>query len=208
MGDGNINTEVFIERNLHQYRIFGRTLHQWRRTGAFALVLALAAGGFGWYASGSIRPLNGNEEIYLWAMGIAALATGAVYGMTDISYKRDYLKTGLLDMLENGGTSIKNFNIPEKSETAETAAAKAEPVIPKSGKLALRKGKKSIHHTKAQKDKQELKENLARIKASMGETAAGMEKEKNAEILKNMDPKEQERIIREVLKEFLLESEE
>lgn len=216
MGDGNINTEVFIERNLYQYRILGRTLHQWRRMGAFALAVIVTVGVFGWYASGNIQPAAGNSETYLWAMGIAALVTGVVYGITDIGYKREYLKTGLLDMLENGGSSIKNFSIQENSEAengkekhkklqrVETAAATA--ATPKSGRLALRKGKKVVQSTKAQKDKQELKENLTRIKASIGETAAGIEKEKNAEILKNMDPKEQERIIREVLKEFLLES--
>ena len=37
----------------------------------------------------------------------------------------------------------------------------------------------------------------------LGESAASREKERHAEILKNMDPAEQERVIREVLKEFL-----
>ena len=41
------------------------------------------------------------------------------------------------------------------------------------------------------------------MKEAVGESAASREKERNAEILKNMDPAEQERVIREVLKEFL-----
>ena len=47
-----------------------------------------------------------------------------------------------------------------------------------------------------------LKEN---IKNGLKEAAAESEKmsDENAEILKQMDPQEQERIIREVLKEFL-----
>ena len=59
--------------------------------------------------------------------------------------------------------------------------------------------------SKAQKDKRELKQNLARIKEGLDETAADREhsKERNTEILKQMDPAEQERVIREVLKEFL-----
>ena len=64
--------------------------------------------------------------------------------------------------------------------------------------------------SRAQKEKQELKENLARIRAGIEETAVAekerperMEKERNAELLRQMDPKEQERILREVLKEFL-----
>jgi len=191
MGDGNINAEAFIERNLYQYRIFGRSLHQWRRTGAFLLAFALAVGMFGWYASGSIRQTAAQKETYLWAMGIASLVTGVVYALTDIRYKKEYLKTGLLDMLENGGSSVKNFETApnpvrepdrgkiEKPAKAEVAAAAATAVpVARNGKLSLRKGKKTIPNTK----------------------------EQNAEILKNMDPKEQERVIREVLKEFLLES--
>ena len=44
---------------------------------------------------------------------------------------------------------------------------------------------------------------MSRIKEGLSESAASQEKERNAEILKQMDPKEQERVIREVLKEFL-----
>ena len=57
--------------------------------------------------------------------------------------------------------------------------------------------------SKAAKEKRELKENLARVKASMKETAADREKERGADLLRQMDPGEQERILREVLKEFL-----
>ncbi len=62
-----------------------------------------------------------------------------------------------------------------------------------------------VVHSQAQRDKQELKENLAKLKEGISETAAGVErsKERNTEILKQMDPSEQERVIREVLKEFL-----
>ena len=62
----------------------------------------------------------------------------------------------------------------------------------------------------AQKDKQELKQNLSRLKEGIRETAASSEaasaearKEQNTRILKEMDPDEQERVIREVLREFL-----
>ena len=78
----------------------------------------------------------------------------------------------------------------------ETAAAAAD-------KLPFRKNKKAA--VKMQQEKKDLKADLSRIRASVGEAAAGAEaeKERKAEILKNMDPAEQERIIREVLKEFL-----
>lgn len=79
-------------------------------------------------------------------------------------------------------------------ENAKTAAA-----------LGIKKRQVRPMESKAQKDKRELKHNLARIKEGLDETAADLEhsKERNTEILKQMDPSEQERVIREVLKEFL-----
>ena len=58
---------------------------------------------------------------------------------------------------------------------------------------------------KAQQEKRELKEHLARARAGIAQTAAADEKEKDsrAELLRSMDPKEQERILKEVLREFL-----
>ena len=61
----------------------------------------------------------------------------------------------------------------------------------------------AVLQTRAQKDKDALKENLARVKAGVQETAAEREREKNLEFLRQMDPKEQERILKEVLKEVL-----
>lgn len=65
-----------------------------------------------------------------------------------------------------------------------------------------------IIETKAQRDKRELKANLAKLKEGIAETAAAEQqkeknKERSSEILRQMDPSEQERVIREVLKEFL-----
>ena len=70
-------------------------------------------------------------------------------------------------------------------------------------KLPFRKNKKAA--ARMQQEKKELKADLSRIRASVGETAAGgeSEKERKTEVLRNMDPAEQERIIREVLKEIL-----
>ena len=70
------------------------------------------------------------------------------------------------------------------------------------------KKKSKIIETKAQRDKRELKANLAKIKEGIAETAAAerqkeRSREQNTEILRQMDPTEQERVIREVLKEFL-----
>lgn len=212
MGDGNVNTQAFIERSLHQYRAFGRNLHQWRKTGAYALALCLIAGGAGYYFSGTMRLAANVRTNYLWAMAGAVVITAVAYGLTDIRYKRTYLATGLLDMLENGSTgqvSVQKVKTSIGKDNDETKKAEQKEVIPAEAvaataeKFSIRKGKKTQKENKAQQDKKELKENLSRIKASIGETAASVEKDRNAEILKNMDPEEQERIIREVLKEFL-----
>ena len=105
MGDGSVNTRAFIERSLYQYRHLGRTLHQWRRTGAVALVLSLILGLVGYYYAGNLRMGAALRQNYLWAMGIAAAVMGLIYGLTDVRYRRSYLETGLLDMLENSGNT-------------------------------------------------------------------------------------------------------
>lgn len=205
MGSGEVNTQAFIRRSIYQYRFLGRNLHQWRRMGAAALGLCLILGAVGYYYAGNLHLSARISQNYLWAMGLSTIIMAVIYGLTDIRYRRSYLETGLLDMLENTGS----VQPVQKAKTAlgnqeehpvaslETAAASAE-------KFPFRKGKKASPN-KAQQDKKDLKENLSRIKASMGESAASMEKnkEQKAEMLKNMDPAEQERIIREVLKEFL-----
>lgn len=207
MGDGKVNTQAFIERSLYQYRTLGRGLHQWRKAGTYALALCLMAGGAGYYFSGTLRLAANVRNNYLWAMAGAAVITVVAYSLTDIRYKRAYLSAGLLDMLENGSTgqvSVQKVKTSiGKEETEQKTIAPAEAVAATTEKFSLRKGKKAAKENKAQQDKKELKENLSRIKASIGETAASVEKDRNAEILKNMDPEEQERIIREVLKEFL-----
>jgi hypothetical protein len=206
MGSGEVNTEIFIKRNLYQYRHLGSSLHQWRRMGIYALAVGICLGAAGYYFSGiNVRLLETREQ-YLWAMGISALGMGLVYAMTDIRYKRNYLEMGLLDMLENSGPVSAVKKTEKETETGFTEEEKVPKTIPVSaGRLSLQKGKKNHRESRAAEEKRELQENLSRIRASMGESAAGMEKEKerNTEILKNMDPEEQERVIREVLKEFL-----
>lgn len=100
------------------------------------------------------------------------------------------------------------------AQFAETAAAKEEetgsaPLSKKrgqTGKTVSMPGRKKKAGKTAgvQKDKQELKQNLSRLKEGIRETAASMEldREQRADVLRGMDPGEQERIIREVLKEF------
>ena len=220
MGDGNVNTQAFIERSLYQYRHLGRTLHQWRRTGTVTLVLSLVLAAAGYYYAGKLRMGLAVRQDYLWAMGIAAAVTALVYGLTDVRYRRSYLETGLLDLLENSGNaaasgkSAKDASQPEKSPAVlsgqpgqgdecrgQNSASLETAAV--ADKLPFRKNKKAA--ARMQQEKKELKADLSRIRASVGETAAGgeSEKERKTEVLRNMDPAEQERIIREVLKEIL-----
>ena len=76
------------------------------------------------------------------------------------------------------------------------------------GKMVSMPGrkKKSVKNSKdGIRDKQELKENLGKIREGIRETAAAADtpKEQTAKILRQMDSDEQERVIREVLKELL-----
>ena len=84
----------------------------------------------------------------------------------------------------------------ESAVQAESARGSVVQAVPRERRLKLKE-------SRAQREKRELKENMSRIKEGLSESAASQEKERNAEILKQMDTKEQERVIREVLKEFL-----
>ncbi|MDO4522698.1 MAG: hypothetical protein Q4B57_06075 [Eubacteriales bacterium] len=85
----------------------------------------------------------------------------------------------------------------------ETTAAEEETYRKSSigGKSVKNSGKE----TRAQREKRELQEQLARLRDGSEEVAAESEKkrERGRELLRQMEPKEQERIIREVLAEFL-----
>ena len=132
MGDGSVNTRAFIERSLYQYRHLGRTLHQWRRTGAVALVLSLILGLVGYYYAGNLRMGAALRQNYLWAMGIAAAVMGLIYGFTDVRYRRSYLETGLLDMLENSGNTAAVVKNGKQSASPE----KGQPALSEESKQA------------------------------------------------------------------------
>ncbi|MCD7884430.1 MAG: hypothetical protein LUI87_12110 [Lachnospiraceae bacterium] len=68
---------------------------------------------------------------------------------------------------------------------------------------------RSTDAVRSRRDKNELRENLSRVKTGMRESAVSdadrseARSERGAQLLREMDPKEQERLIREVLSEFL-----
>ncbi len=197
------DVQALIRKNLMEYRFWGMGLHRWKRLGLDLLsvsVLCAFAGSVYFVQSGG-AVVNGNS--YFW-MGLLAVSLVAVsYAVADTGYRRRFLEVQLADYLENSG-AVRDYS----EDTAQTyAMEESAPIVSvESRRKVKRKAAKesAVTQTRAQREKNDLKENLARVKAGMQETAAATERERNAELLRHMDPAEQERILREVLKEFLL----
>lgn len=225
-----VNVGVFIRKNLLEFRFLGSSLHGWRRMGGIAMVLCAALGAVGWYLSRPQAMTVGLQQNYILSAAIAELLIVLSYGITDTGFARTCLETVLQDNLENSYTlhaagPVQSY-VPgnddelfapdsagqeQKMTAAEFEAGECETEAQKSDKregktvaLPIRK-KKREKESAASKDKRELKKNLSRLKEGIRETAAASEtqKDKDSRILNEMDPDEQERVIREVLKEFL-----
>lgn len=207
---------IFIQKSLMEYKYMGMNLHTWRRMGGYVFVLCAVIGVAGWYLSGTVQMEETLRQNYLWAILASGLLIAGAYGVTDTGYRRKYLETGLRSLFTNSSTqAAQPVNLSEpvaapEPQHGQTVKAVSEQARSREAKPApeLQKKRSKIVETQAQRDKRELKANLAKIKEGIAETAAAerlkeRNKERNAEILKQMDPTEQERVIREVLKEFL-----
>lgn len=201
LNEGAANVEVFIRKSVMEYQAMGMSLHTWRKLGGMAFVLCAAFGIGGYYLTGLAGAAQDMRMNYLWATAAAALLIAASYGLTDNGYRRKYLITGL----ENVFTNTQVGQAYQEVDVTEKEAAPLRRPEPAKAAMEPKRKRGKVVHSQAQRDKQELKENLAKLKEGISETAAGVErsKERNTEILKQMDPSEQERVIREVLKEFL-----
>lgn len=202
----------FTDRSIMDYEFLKMNLHQWQRIGKEALTICLLCCGMGlWilYRNGADISI---ETSYSRAAIFSILFISLAYGMTDNKYRYHSLKIRLMDYLQNSG-AVKEYdevNFPDpvsdgvQEAAAETASAAATTV---SIGRKLRHSAKSNAETRAQKEKRELQENLHRDKTGQQEIAAAQEgvsdKEKNRNLLRQMDPKEKEQILREVLLEFL-----
>ncbi len=206
------DVRALIQKSIMEYRFWGMSLHQWKRIGTQCLTVSLLCAFAGAVA---LIQKNGTVEsasLYLWMGAGAAALTAAAYGIADIKYRRECLEVRLTDYLENSG-AVRDYSESGESGAyvplnAATAEASTPIVSVAEGRKAKRRAKAEVAaaQTRAQKEKADLKENLARVKAGLQETAAERERserERNAELLRQMDPKEQERILREVLREFL-----
>lgn len=195
------NVSVFVKRFLMDYRFMHLRFHQWGRlsAGMFLLsVLVLTAGMVYGYRT---EFAAAHMQNMIWTLLGVTAATALVYLLTDVSYKAECLQTKLEDHLCHSGVAAEYQEV----EIDEAAAAQPEKEMKAPAIIGLRRKTEETTETRAQKEKRELKTNLAKIKEGMRETAAAtqQEKERNREILRQMDSREQERIIRDVLAEFL-----
>lgn len=165
--------------------------------------------------SGAIRDYSGQEEAEMYGTGreeaYGSSYTGDTEGATPIVSVAGGRKSKRRARAETAAAAEARgraeFAATEMRRRAEYAAsdgrgrAEMAAASEQHGRAEL----SAASETRAQREKRELKENLSRVRAGMQETAAaaGSDREGRAEILRQMDPKEQERILREVLKEFL-----
>ncbi|MCC8137276.1 MAG: hypothetical protein LIO76_04300 [Clostridiales bacterium] len=224
------DVRALIQKSLMEYRVWGVGLHGWQRisNGALAVSLLCAAVGTAVRVQNQAAVIVGNS--YFW-MGAGALALSAfAWALADIGYRSRSLEICLCDYLENSGAvrvyggedelpdpeydtvkarapivSVEKGRRSKQRLKAETAAGAARG---QAGRAALSRGRKETDiESRAQRDKNELKESLARMKAGMQESAASdadrSGSDRGARLLREMDPKEQERLVREVLSEFL-----
>lgn len=194
------DVHALVQKSMMEYRFWGMSLHRWKRIGAECLVISLlcAFGGAAMIVREGGAIVNGNT--YFWMGILAAALTGAAYGISDTGYRSSCLETGLTDYLENSGA------VRDYSEAEEPEMEMGAPIVSvDSGRRAKKRGKAeaAAAQSRAQKEKMDLKENLARVKAGMQESAASRDHERNLELLRQMDPQEQERILKQVLKEVL-----
>lgn len=190
-----VNLPVFVRRYVWDYKFRRLRLHQWKRlaVGLFLASLAVIACGIG-YCLRRELPVAYFQNL-LWTALAVGIGSGIAWLWVDFPYKEDYLLTELEDYLCCYGAGA---DVPEPE--AEVAAAKEVKRIP--ALIGLKK-KNPPAETKAAREKRELKANLAKLKESGREGVTVQERERNREILQQMDSQEQERIIRDVLAEFL-----
>ncbi len=196
------DVHALIRKGLMEYRFWGMSLHRWKRLGLWCLTVSLACA-----FAGSLSVVRGGGALvtgnmYFWMGLLAAALTALAYGIADTGFRRRSLEVRLVDYLENSG-AVRDYSENAAEEFASESASGGSIVPVESGRRVKRRmrAETAAASSRAQKEKNDLKENLARMKTGMQETAAG--RERNAELLRQMDPQEQERILREVLKEFL-----
>lgn len=193
------NVSVFVRRQLMEYRFFHMSFHQWKRLAAGLFLASMAVAAAGWMYCSRTDLLHTYGRNILWASAGVAAGTVLAALWTDLPYKSNRLRLRMEDYLyhSGAGADYQEVMLEEPAAVQEKAKRKMPAVI------GIHRKTETLAETRAQKDKRELKTSLSRIKDGMRETAADSERERNREILRQMDSQEQERIIRDVLAEYL-----
>lgn len=195
------DVQALVQKGIMEYRFWGMSLHRWKRIGAECMIISLLCA----YA-GSVAVVRSGGAVvagntYFWMGALAVALTAAAYGISDTGYRKNCLEIRLTDYLENSGA------VRDYSEAAEEFEAEnVTPIVAvESGRKAKKRARAetAVAQTRAQKEKNDLKENLARVKTGMQETAAARDHERNVELLRQLEPQEQERILKQVLREVL-----
>lgn len=193
------NVQAFVQKGLIEYRFWGMSLHRWKRIGLDCLAVSILCA----FAGSAVIVRDGGTVImgntYFWLGVLSAALTAAAYGISDTGYERESLEIRLTDYLENSG-AMNSFG--EEENEFEQDRVTSMPAM-ESGRKARKRARAELAaaQTRAQKEKRDLKENIARLKTGMQESAA--DRERNLDLLRQMDTREQERILKEVLKEVL-----
>lgn len=209
----------FADRSMMDYRFLRMNLHQWSRLGGGALAVCLLCCGAGlWmrYRSGGDISL---QTSYILAGILSLLLIGAAYGIADNRYRHISLKVRLMDYLQNSG-ALKDYREVEFPASVEEGVGEAQAqtaAVQETGAVSISRKRHSAggSETRAQKEKRELKDALSRTRSGLAQTAAAQESgegqagsgdpsgELKKSILQQMDPKEKEQLLKEVLMEFL-----
>lgn len=194
------NIPVFVRRQLMDYRFFRMNFHQWKRLAAGLFIASMLAAAAGLTYCFRLELLDTYGRNILWTMAGVTVATVLAALWTDLPYKSYRLQNRLEDYFYHSGASL-DYTEAELEEPLEEPV-KAKRKMPSV--VGIRRRAEAPSETRAQREKRELKTSLTRIKDGMRETAAAdSERERNREILRQMDTQEQERIIRDVLAEYL-----
>ena len=92
------NTEAFIRKNLLEYRLFGGSLHTWKRMAQMAAILCAALGAVGWYIS-QPQAVGGMRQTYLTGTLLMEGIFLLVFGVLDTGFAKQSLEITLQDEL-------------------------------------------------------------------------------------------------------------
>lgn len=210
---------AFADRSMMDYRFLRMNLHQWSRLAGEALAVCLLCCGAGlWvlYRSGGDISL---QTSYSLAGIMSLLLIGAAYGMADNRYRHMSLKVRLMDYLQNSGAlkDYREVEFPASMEEERNEAEVQTAAAQETGAVSISRKRHPAGggETRAQKEKRELKDALSKARSGLAQAAAAQEgtagqagsgdssRELKKSILQQMDPKEKEQLLKEVLMEFL-----